>query len=175
MAFSEQTVQELLAEREIRQVLLRYCRGVDRCDIEAIASCFHSDAVDDHGNWTADGTTVAQHIVDLVKPGPARAMHFLGNVLIEIDGEKAYAESYLLAFRSFHRDNQPYTRTRALRFVDRFERRDDVWRISERVAVDDWNRVDRVLELQDGNEKFRFSTKDKSDPVYAIRNGGVAR
>lgn len=87
--------------------------------------------------------------MSLVKPGAGRAMHFLGNVLIEVEGNIAFAESYVLAFRTFSRDGQPYNRTRALRFVDRFERRDGQWRISERVAVDEWNRVDLIVEQQD--------------------------
>lgn len=44
-------LQTLLDERDIREVLLRYCRGVDRCDAALIASCYHEDSLDDHGNW----------------------------------------------------------------------------------------------------------------------------
>lgn len=168
-------IQALLDEHAIRGVLMRYCRAVDRCDTAAIAACFHKDAVDDHGNWIVDGARVAEHIVSLVKPGPGRAMHFLGNVLIEVEGDVAFAESYLLAFRTLSREDSSYTRTRALRFVDRFERRESVWRISERVAVDEWNRVDRITEEQNDTAKFRYSAKDRTDPVYAIRNGRVAR
>jgi hypothetical protein len=171
----EEKLRHMLAEREIHNVLLRYCRGVDRCDAELIADCFHEDARDDHGNWLATGSDVAQHIVGLVKPGTARAMHFMGNVLIEVEGDVAFAESYILAFRAFDRDGKSYTRTRAVRFVDRFEQRSGVWRISERVVADDWNRVDEVIESQAGADEFRFSRKDKEDPVYAIRRGPIAR
>src|SRR3954447_11003493 len=108
----EDQLQELLAEREIRKVLLRYCRGVDRCDRDLIASCFHDDAIDDHGNWQSRGKEIADRIVGLVKPGSARAMHFIGNLLIEVEGDTAFAESYVLAFRTFERDGAPYTRTR---------------------------------------------------------------
>jgi hypothetical protein len=171
----EAKLQRLLDEQSIRELLARYCRGVDRCDTELIASCFHPDACDDHGNWLARGDGVAGHIVGLVKPGAARAMHFMGNVLIEIEGDIAYSEAYVLAYRSFERDGQACTRTRALRFVDRHERREGVWRISERVAVDEWNRLDAILEHQDGTHLFRYSSKDRRDPVYAIRTGRVAR
>ncbi|WP_168787889.1 nuclear transport factor 2 family protein [Paraburkholderia aromaticivorans] len=171
----EEKLLALLDEKTIRELLARYCRGVDRCDSALIASCFHPDARDDHGNWLSRGDEVADHIVGLVKPGSARAMHFMGNILIEIDGDVAYSEAYVLAYRAFERGGQAYTRTRALRFVDRHERRDNVWRISERVVVDEWNRLDAVLEQQDSSHLFRFSAKDTSDPVYAIREGNVAR
>lgn len=171
----EAKLQTLLDECDIHAVLMRYCRGVDRCDRALLASCYHPDAVDDHGTWCATGSTVAQHVFDLVKPGDAVAMHFAGNVLIEVEGDVAYAESYILAFRAYDENSQYFNRTRALRFVDRFERRNSEWRISERVVVDDWDRVDEVRLRQVGNEKFRRGTKDQLDPVYAIRHGVIAR
>lgn len=174
-ARAEQQLLRLLDEREIHDVLVRYCRGVDRCDRPLIASCYHPDAIDDHGNWQTTGTTAAQHIYELVKPGEAAAMHFLGNVRIEVEGDTAFAESYVLAFRAFRREDQPYTRTRAVRFVDRFTRRDGEWRITERVVADDWNRVDRVTEAMADTDRFRHGSKDIDDPVYAIRRGPLAR
>lgn len=171
----EDRLRRLLDEREIHDVLLRYCRGVDRCDAALIASCFHEDAHDDHGGWSARGSEVAQHVVDAVHPGASTAMHFMGNVLIEVEGDIAFSEAYMLAFRSYDRAGKQYTRTRAARFVDRFERRADAWRISERVVVDDWNREDEVVEMQQGWELFRFGSKDAYDPVYAIRRGPLAR
>lgn len=171
----EAQLQMLLDERKIYGVLMRYCRGVDRCDKVLMASCYHPDARDDHGTWQVSGSEVAQHVFDLVKPGDAVAMHFAGNVLIEVEGDVAYAESYMLAFRAYDENGLYFNRTRALRFVDRFERRNSEWRISERVVADDWDRVDEVRLRQAGNDKFRRGTKDRLDPVYAIRDGLIAR
>ena len=172
---AEERLLRLLDEREIHDVLVRYCRGVDRCDRELMASCYHPDAIDDHGNWQVSGAAAAQHIFDLVKPGPDAATHFLGNVRIEVEGDTAFAESYVLAFRAFRRGDRPYTRTRAVRFIDRFARRNGEWRISERVVADDWNRVDEVLECMPDTGRFRYGSKDHDDPVYAIRRGRVAQ
>jgi ketosteroid isomerase-like protein len=174
-ARAEARLMALLDERDIRDVLMKYCRGVDRCDQELIESCFHADAVDDHGNWIRFGHEVPKEIIERVKPGPDPAMHFLGNVRIEVEGDTAFAESYLLAFRGLRRDGRAFTRTRALRFVDRFTRKNDSWRISERNAVDAWNRVDEVIESMPDSALFRYGAKDRSDPVYAIRRGQAAR
>ena len=171
----EQLLHELLAEREIHKVLTRYCRGVDRCDLELLESCFHDDAIDDHGNWVLQATEATADIIRRVKPGPDAAMHFLGNVHIEVEGETAFAESYLLAFRTAHREERAYTRTRAIRFIDRFTLRNNEWRISERVVVDDWNRIDEIVQSMPDSPLFRYSSKDRHDPVYAIREGRVAR
>ena len=118
----------------------------EELDRDAMAACYHDDAIDDHGNWIRSGRQVPEHVVTAILPGSARAMHFLGNLRIEVEGGTAFTESYLLAFRAFERDGRAYTRTRALRFVDRLTRRNGEWRIAERVAVDDWNRIDEVDE-----------------------------
>jgi ketosteroid isomerase-like protein len=176
--FDETTQQRLLTlldERDIHDVLVRYCRGVDRCDLDLITSCYHEDAVDDHGTWRARGRDAAAMIVERVRPGPDTAMHFMGNVRIEVEGDTAFAESYLMAYRAFQREGKGYTRVRALRFVDRFTRRDGQWRISERVVADDWNRVDEVVEAMREAEHFRHGAKNHSDPVFAIRRGRLAR
>lgn len=173
----EDELLRLLAERDIRGVLLRYCRGVDRCDEALIASCFHEDARDDHGSWMArGGENIARQIVRLVKPGTDRPMHFVGNMLIELEGSStAFAESYVLAFRASQRDGKPLHRCRAVRFVDRFEKRNGHWLISERVVVDEWNRIHEIGETQAGSDSWRYGSKDRDDPVYTIRQGSLAR
>ena len=42
------TVEELLAKQEIRDVLMRYSRAIDRMDSELLASVYHPGA-DEHG------------------------------------------------------------------------------------------------------------------------------
>jgi hypothetical protein len=172
----ERQLVNLLAERDIYDVLVRYCRAVDRCDQELLSTCFHPDAVDDHGSWVCTGRDSPEHIVSRLGADSASAMHFLGNVRIEMaTDDRAYVESYLLAFRAFSREERPHTRTRALRFVDRFERRDGQWRVSERVVVDDWSRIDAVVEEMAEAHQFRHGSKDRSDPVYGIQRGRIAR
>jgi hypothetical protein len=46
---TERALQVLLDKQEIHEVLMRYCRGIDRCDAELLRSVYHADAVDDHG------------------------------------------------------------------------------------------------------------------------------
>lgn len=171
----ETRMQELLDKQEIHEVLLRYCRGVDRCDRDLIADCYHPDAVDDHGDWVASGADAPDHILKLVRKTPRPGMHFLGNQLIEIEGDVAWSESYFQAYKDFERDGKRYVRVRAGRYVDRFERRNGRWKIAERVLTDDWNKVDELVEPLAGPDQFRFGTKDSTDPVFAIRKGRLAR
>jgi SnoaL-like domain len=50
----EARVSQLTAERDIRDVLDRYARAADRCDVALMKSCYHRDAIDDHGFFSGD-------------------------------------------------------------------------------------------------------------------------
>ena len=48
---SNEKLQQLLDKQEIHEVIMRYCRGIDRLDREMIRSVYHDDAIDEHGLW----------------------------------------------------------------------------------------------------------------------------
>jgi hypothetical protein len=140
------TIDELLAREEIREVLLRYTRGIDRLDLDVVRSCYHADAHDDHGAYRGDLEGFLTWVADVLSYFES-TMHFVGNQLIEVDGDTAHAESYCVAYhrRRAHDGEDPYDLVTALRYVDRLERRADRrWRIADRVCVFDWSRRDPV-------------------------------
>ncbi len=154
-------------QQEIHDLLVRYCRGVDRRDPRLILDAFHEDATDDHGQGIASPADLARSIAG--SPVLRPYMHFVGNQLIEVDGDLAQAETYFISFQQRERDGRQYTRTRAGRYVDRLERRHGRWRIAHRTIVDDWNRVDEVVEtLAEVPLRGGFAP---DDPVYAQAEG----
>jgi hypothetical protein len=134
-------LEEIEAHIEIRQVLNRYCRGVDRGDRQMLKDVYHADAIDDHGTWTGPGRDFADHIVDSLDAQGAPSQHHITNVLIELDGAHAAVESYFIAF---HPHGEPGSASALAfvggRYLDRFERRDGRWRIAHRQVVLDWTR-----------------------------------
>ena len=52
-------IQELIDRQEIYDVLIRYCQGVDRCDVNLIKSVYHEDAQDGHGMFKGRGLDFA--------------------------------------------------------------------------------------------------------------------
>src|SRR5436190_257230 len=143
-------LEGLVSERAIRQVLLRYCRGIDRMDQELVRSCYHHDAVDDHGSFRGSPDEYVAWAWRLLGRYDT-TMHFLGNMLVEFDGDDVHtarAETYGIAF---HRSADPDPRRNLIigfRYVDRFERRpvdaggDPQWRIARRVCTTEWVQVD---------------------------------
>jgi hypothetical protein len=138
------SLDDLLARQEIADVLHRYSRGIDRLDWDLVRDCYHPDAYDDHGG-------IAGTVDEFIAGGRAyltrfaATMHFLGNMLIELDGPQARAETYAVAY---HRVEGPDGGGKddifGIRYVDRFERRAGRWRIAHRVVATEWRRVDPV-------------------------------
>ena len=78
-------------------MVLRYCRGIDRLDLELVRACYHPDATDDHGGFV--GTR--DEYVDWVGGVLARfegTMHVVANQLVELDGDAARSETYGVAY-----------------------------------------------------------------------------
>ena len=130
------------ADREsIRDCLYRYCRGIDRLDVDLILSAYWPDATDEHGNFLAKS---AQEFVDHAVPiieSMDLTTHFLGNILIDIRNDEAFVESYIQAFHRMSKANGTrYDHMSSSRFIDRMERREREWRIKRRVVVRDWFR-----------------------------------
>jgi hypothetical protein len=160
-------LHRLLDEADIRRVLQRYSRAIDRMDWELLRSCYHPGAVDEHGSFHGP----VDEFVDWVRPRLEEydwTKHFLGNQLIELDGDVAWSETYCLAF---HRvpaadGRPPLDRLVSVRYVDRFERRDGEWRIAHRVTVYEPGRIDPVVEEPQLSPTHAVFTRDRSDHAY---------
>jgi hypothetical protein len=164
----------LLAERSIQRVILRYCRGVDRMDKELVRSCYHAGATDSHGSFNG---TVEEYLVWVwrVLARYSVTMHFLGNILVEVDSsqpDRARSETYGIAI---HRtDNGPVTGnlTTGFRFIDDFSRRPIEpggrieWRIDRRVATTEWVRIDQLEDHWPIPAGMLQGSRDRTDPVY---------
>ena len=131
---------ELLQHHRIRQVLLRYCRGIDRLDFDLVRSCYHPEATDQHPTFSGD----REAFIAWVRPALAAlagTMHILGNNLIELGHGEAVSESYATAYHWQESDpSAPAGFTSGFRYIDRFEHRDGEWRIARRIAVREWTR-----------------------------------
>lgn len=156
----------LLSKQEITEVLMRYCRGADRMDQELVRSCYHPDATDEHGSFSGG---VEEYIAFMWKLMPRYdvTQHFIGNVLIEIEGDVARSEAYCIAHHRQAGGPPPSNLATGCRYIDRFERRQDrVWRIAARVVTTEWVRHD-VPEVQWAiKSNLRTGRRDRTDPVY---------
>lgn len=158
-----------LADRQaIHDVVLTYCRGIDRLDRGLVASCFHEDAVDTHGSFEGTADEFIEWAFKLLDRYDA-TMHLVANHLATIDGMTAIAETYGVAY---HRSSNPDPRrnlTVGFRYLDRFERRQNgPWRIARRIATTEW-----VTAPTSGSEwpiptTSAVGQRNDSDPLYLL-------
>ena len=97
-------------------------------------------------------------------------MHFVGNQLVEVDGDVAHAESYCVAYhrRAATGSTRPaYDLIIGLRYGDRLERRDGEWRIADRVCAFDWSRTDDVTAAWEFGPAVVRGRRGHDDPVFA--------
>src|ERR1700728_2103945 len=91
------TTDDLRRDREeITDVLVRYCRGIDRLDEVLVRSCYHPDAIDNHGLYNGS----VDHFVANAfarQRSLVLACHYLHNISIELRGDTAVCETYGMA------------------------------------------------------------------------------
>lgn len=154
---------------EIRELHSRYCRGIDRGDFDLVLSCYHEDATEEHAGFHG----AAREFYGIVKSklvNDLTAFH-VTNVSVELSGDRhALGEAYYLAI--VRGGGGPIDTFMSGRYLDRFERRDGVWRIAHRVATSDWWALvpRNQLPVPDGmEEKLIKGRRGLNDPYYAVR------
>lgn len=153
-------------ERAIRRVLHRYCRGIDRCDAELVASAYHPDATDDHGAFKGLGVEFATIATDMLRKRTEATHHTIGEPDIEfLSPVLAQVETYVHAVHRCSDADGPYLERFGGRYVDRFEMRDDNWLIAHRICIHEWNAKERI-ELAWAYDRFTGGRRDRSDACY---------
>jgi len=165
----KKTIDDLLAEAAIRDLHARYCRAVDRMDFALLRTCFHPDAVAEYGFFVGgvdDFVAMAQDSLTTY----VGTTHFIGNQLVEVEGDTAWAEHYTRASHRYAADAEGPERDYVtdIRYIDRAERRDGDWRLARRVLILDSARTDPLLELGPKPRTPR-GRRDRDDASYGLR------
>jgi hypothetical protein len=142
-------VRHLKDRRDIFDVSKRYTRGADRHDKELVASAFWPEATISFGTPMSRDAYVEWE--EGVLSGYAAHQHHVTGQTLEIDGDTAHVESYLVYFlvpRDRSADlagavtlgraaTSEKTRLGSGRYIERWERRNGEWRILVREYVED--------------------------------------
>jgi hypothetical protein len=143
MRITVSQIREEWADREaIRDCLLRYTRGIDRADEDMLRSAYWPDATDSHCGFFSGSAT--EYIDQAVENSATRCptVHIVTNEMIRINGSSAAVESYVYAIHVGMEFEEGVKRDviASARYLDKFERRDDEWRIAAREVTIDWFR-----------------------------------
>lgn len=156
-------LQALLDKDAIREVSLRYTRGIDRHDEELLRSAYHDDAKDDHGAFIGSGSAFVEYANRVHTQNWVCHQHYVTNQVIDLDGDTAHCESYFMATLKRADGICDFV---GGRYVDRIERRNDVWAVADRVCMVEWNIEAKPGEASFNPSIFVAATWDRSDPSY---------
>lgn len=158
----------LLARQEIQQVVFRYCRGIDRVDMDLVRSAYHSGAIDHHTGFEGE----LEDYLAWVEPALRRlggTMHVVGNHLAEVQGDDAAVETYATAYHwGTGPEGAERSFTTGVRYVDHMKRLGGRWAIAERWAVREWIRHEATTPV-DGADAIT-PHRTTMDAIYRLRD-----
>lgn len=170
MPLTDDQLTELWDKQALHDNLMLYVRSADRQDRELMLSTYWEDSTDDHGGifvgtgpgWVDKAMTYSESGGSLLS-----CNHHMGNVLSEIDGNRAKRESMFTVVNVW-KDPEVMTFLGG-RYRDLCEKRDGEWKILHRTCVWDW------LETRPVKADFEFMGIPRvthwgntypNDPIY---------
>ena len=104
--YDDAELQELIDRKRVYDVLTRYCRALDRCDVNLMRSVYWDDARDDHGVFNGGAQEFAEFIIREIQEWFEVTMHAIMNVHMELKDNIACTESYLFAYHRIRGDKK---------------------------------------------------------------------
>jgi hypothetical protein len=129
----------LLDRMEITDVFYRYGRAIDRCSVDQseesfalLADCLDEDVVVDYGvGGIHTGRESWINFVKHTAPRMGRTLHLYTNVLVKVEGVKAYASCNAQATHMWEEGGGPRFLIAGGMFENEFSRAASGWRISK--------------------------------------------
>ena len=163
---SDDALQLLLDEREIREVIYRYVHSCDRLDVDEMTTVYHPGAHDEHGPLRGPESEFRPNVLQVLRDAYSFCSHTLGQSRIDFaDTDTAFVETYVIAATGRQVDGDEVIDLVGGRYVDRFERRDGAWKVADRIFVPDWD-SQLPRERWQVPEQWTMGTRDRTDPSY---------
>ena len=181
-----------IADRQqISDLILDYCRGVDRLDDALLRSTYWPDAIDNHGAGDANAMAFCDRVIPVLREHALSTMHLVANSRLALDGDRASGEVYVVAYhvlksaRSLDtfigpeaaqtiRDgfppaavDAPFEYNAGARYLDRYERREGEWRFAYRGLAFEWTQARPACVSLSLLNRTR-GQRDPSDPSYTV-------
>lgn len=136
----DQQVAAMLAKQEIQELAAKYSRGLDRLDADLLRSVFFEDAFCEYGFYNGPPAQFIDFAMGALREHAANH-HMIGQMLIEVEGDEAFGEVYFNAYHKVAAETGFEELIIAGRYLDRYERRNGVWKIAYRSERNDWSRT----------------------------------
>ena len=169
MATTDTVLQEMIDEFQLRKLVHAYCRAVDRGDFAQLQDLYHHDAVDAHGGFSAGSADDFLNQLAAARPYIRSMQHNITTVNFAISGRMAEGEIYTIAVHTLAGKDRDLDLVVGGRYLDKYEKREDVWKLSERTTVTDWAQVNDPSSMDLSHPITRDTLKgtpDENDPSH---------
>ena len=165
-------IDALIAKDAIRDLVLQYCRAVDRGDVALAETLYERDALDEHGFNSSNTAREFLDSIEAMSSGLTAIQHNITNHLIRITGpDTAEGEAYLVAYHRSENEDSAYLLLIGGRYLDRYSKREGQWKIAHRKCVAEWGHEAKVpAKLGDDSITGAIAAgqMDAEDPSYAF-------
>jgi hypothetical protein len=182
-----ESLKRLLDKERIKEVLVSYCRGVDRREWDLVREAYHEDAYDDHGGYKGNVDGFIEWL-ERRHQTIEQSMHFIGNCKIDFLSDRvAIAETYCVAYQRYGQEaletiklwlgDEPLQPGKKVvvdlvcRYIDRMEFRKGAWKIANRIVViEDVKASQQIDRLQ---PIWALAKRDRSDALWQMLSGSA--
>ena len=159
----ESTVSDHLA---IPRLLARHSHALDRGDLAQLSSCYHEDAVEDHGPYKGGLSGLLEYHRQAAA-GITASYHLLGTPWVTVRGDRAWVITYVFSRLAYV--GQDASVIRGLRYLDVVAKRADEWRIARRTVVLDWENALPDAPTIPSASSWTRGVLGANDPAIAFR------
>lgn len=169
----EARVRIALAKSDIQELICAQARALDRGDTNLLRSVWAPGATIDLGKFYAGDVDGYCEVMRTAALNVRRMSHSVNNIWVEVDGESAVAETYVIATATAATDHGDQDTLSGGRYLDRYQLLDGVWKCSHRTFVSDW-----IIEQPSSDQRDIPGSMYESltlrgglhpnDPVYAF-------
>jgi hypothetical protein len=161
-------LRALTDRQAITDLIYRYCRAVDRIDVELGYSVWHEDGLAEYeGFYSGTGRGLIDKVCAQHRALLSHS-HQISNILITLDGERAGSESYITATLRIADGERLRQIVVWSRYVDRWSRREGRWGIDKRLTIRDFDEIREVVALS----RPGWGRRDSSDASYEVLRMG---
>ena len=133
-------LEVLLDKQDIYELSCQYMRALDRLDETLLVSVFFEDAWCDYGFTEGSPVEFAHFAITALTTHSAN-QHMVGNCLFDVDGDEAFGEVYFQAYHKIMGEAGYEDVIISGRYLDRYEKREGVWKFAYRSERVDWSRT----------------------------------
>lgn len=125
----------LLAERDIQRALVRIARAMDERDWAALEQLLLPDATADLGLGPIAGGAEIVRFIRTFLDACGSTQHLLGNLLVEVDGDRATSRSYVSDMHKGAAEKSHLSFSTLGDYHDRWRKVDGKWHLSHRTKL----------------------------------------